>query len=96
MLGSLEQTRYNLNRHAAAVYAVLSAGYLLSLLAFFRLNLYLGLSLFLAYTFLVGSYYYPNSQYEKNGLTFTLAYSLMWLPIRCYTLSLFITRKKIW
>jgi len=96
MLGSLEQTRYNLSRHAAALYAVLSAGYLLSLLAFFRLNLYLGLSLFLAYTFLVGSCYYPYSQYEKNGLTFTLAYSLMWLPIRCYTLSLFITRKKIW
>ena len=96
MLGGLEQTRYNLSRHAVALYAALSVGYLLSLLWSFRLNRVFGLSLFLGYTLLIASCYYSGSQYEENSLAVTLAYSLLWLPIRCYTLALFIAKKKIW
>ena len=96
MLGGLEQTRYHLGRYAVALYVALSVGYLLSLLVAFRLNLFFGVSLFLGYTFLVASCYYSSSLYEENSLPVTLAYSLLWFPIRCYTIALFITGKKIW
>jgi hypothetical protein len=96
MLGSFEQTRYNLSRHTVAEYSAIATAYVLTLLGVLKFNVYVGFSLFLAYTLLIASSYYPNSQYEKNGLAFTLAYSLMWLPICCYALSLFIMRKKIW
>lgn len=96
MLGSLEQTRYHLSRHTPALYAALSTGYVLTLLGAFRLNLVFGFSLFLGYTLLVAACYYSGSQYEENGLAVTLTYSLLWLPIRCYTFALFIARKKIW
>ena len=96
MLGSLEQARYNLSQHGPTLYAATSAGYLLTLLGVLRFNLYIGFGLFLAYTLMIASCYYPNPQYEQNGLGLALAYSFLWLPIRCYTLSLFLTKKKIW
>jgi len=96
MLGSLEQTRYNLSRHTVALYIALSAGYVLTLLEALRFNRFFGLTVYLAYTLLAAAYYYPSSQYETNGLVLTLVCSLLWLPIRCYTFSLFIARKKIW
>lgn len=96
ILGSFEQTRYHLSRHTLAVYSGILGAYALSLLAAFRFNVYVGFILFLAYTALIAFYYCPNSSYETEGLTYTLAYSLMWFPICCYALSLFIMRKKIW
>jgi len=96
MLGSLEQTRYHLSRHAVAQNLTLAAVYALSLIGVFRFNVYFGLSLFFAYTLLIASCYYPNSQFEKNGFRFMLAYSLLWLPICCYALLLFTVRKKVW
>jgi cellulose synthase/poly-beta-1,6-N-acetylglucosamine synthase-like glycosyltransferase len=96
MLGSFEQTRYHLSRYTLALYSGIVGAYALSLLAVFRFNVYVGFILFLGYTLLIALYYCPNSSYEKNGFTFALAYSLMWFPICCYALSLFIMRKKIW
>jgi len=96
MLGSLEQTRYHVSRYTLAVYSAIACAYGFTLLGVFKFNVYLGFILFLIYTFIIGLCYYPNFQYEKNGLIPTLAYSLMWLPICCYALSLFIMRKKIW
>lgn len=96
MLGSLEQTRYHLSRSSLAVYVGFVGGYAFTLLGTFKFNIIVGFILFLTYTFLIGLFYYPTSQYEKNGLTFTVAYSLVWFPACCYVLSLFIRRKKIW
>jgi cellulose synthase/poly-beta-1,6-N-acetylglucosamine synthase-like glycosyltransferase len=93
-LGSFEQTRYHVSRYTLPVYLGITGAYALSLLGVFRFNVHVGFVLFLIYTLLIALCYYPN--YEKNGLTFTLAYSLMWFPICCYALSLFIMRKRIW
>jgi len=96
MLGSLEQTRYHVSPYTLAVYSGIAGAYALTLLAVFKFNVYFSFILFLIYTFMIALCYYPNFHYEKNGLAFTLAYSLMWFPICCYALSLFIMRKKIW
>jgi glycosyltransferase involved in cell wall biosynthesis len=96
MLGSFEQTRYHVSRYTLVVYSGIAGSYALTLLGVFKFNVYVGLILFLIYTFMIALYYCPNSRYEKNALTFTLAYSLMWFPICCYALSLFIMKKKIW
>ena len=96
MLGSLEQTRYHVSQYTLAVCSGIACAYAFTLLGVFKFNVYLGIILFLTYTFVIGLCYYPSFQYEKNGLTSTLAYSLMWLPICCYAVSLFIMRKKIW
>ena len=94
MLGSLEQTRYHVSRYALAAYIGIACAYALTLIAAFRFNTYFGSILFLTYTLLIAFCYYPH--YEKNSTTFTIAYSLMWFPICCYTLSLFVMGKKIW
>jgi len=96
ILGSLEQARYNVTRSGLVEYLAIASAYVVIIPVALKLNVYLGLLLFLAFTLLIGLSCYPNSHYEKNGFTFTLAYSILWFPICCFALSLFVTRRRIW